>query len=137
MPTFRTNADKVAELVEVDDDIDLTPFMTAANALVTELCLESGYTDARLAIIEAWLAAHFYTVRDNRVTSERAGPVASTYSINTAFFFKNSMQGQQALLMDTAGNLAKLQLEMENGGPRKVGLTYLGTSCYPYPGYIG
>ena len=66
-----TDAD-VEALVDVDSSIGLTPFIAAANELVTELCTDSGYTDARLTMIEAWLAAHFYMLRDQAVAQEKA-----------------------------------------------------------------
>lgn len=126
---MRTTADAVREIVEVDDTIstDLVPFITIANELVTEFCAPVGYSDARLELIERWLAAHYYTVRDNRVKSEAVAGVSATYSQNTALNLASSMQGQTAMSLDTAGGLAALNKRTVDGKRPSVEIGYLGT----------
>ena len=85
----RVTADDVGELIDVDSDISLTPFIAAANALVTELCTGSDYTDERLAMIEAWLAAHCYAMRDQAVASEKAGSVSVSYQYKIGLMLAN------------------------------------------------
>ena len=74
----RITNDEVEAIIEVDTNISLTPFIAAANSLVTQCCtnLNTDYEDDQLVLIEMWLAAHFYTVRDMRVEQERAGSIS-------------------------------------------------------------
>ena len=120
---MRTTSDNVADIIEVDTTIELTPFITVANELVTELCLDSGYTETRLELIERWLAAHFYTNRDPRATDEKAGPVGASYQSAVDLNLNTSHYGQTAMMLDTAGNLKNL-----NNTKRKriVSMSWLG-----------
>ncbi len=127
---IRTTQELVGAVVELDSTIDVTPFIADANILVDDLCLESGYSDAKLTRIETWLAAHLYAVRDPRVSSESAGPVSATYQYRLGLFLAGTMQGQQAMLLDTAGNLANLNKDIENGkkNPAVAKILWMG-SC--------
>jgi len=120
----RTTSVLVGGIIEVDPSIDLTPFITIANALVTEVCDDSSYTEERLELIERWLAAHFYTNRDPRSVSERAGSVAVTYQSAVTFNLATSHYGQTAMLLDTSGGLALLN---KASAKRTVSVTWLGT----------
>ena len=124
-----TDAD-VEELVEVDDSISLTPFINAANELVTELCTDSDYTDARLKMIEGWLAAHFYLMRDPAISTEKAGSVNVQYQYKIGLQLAQTKQGQTAIMLDTAGNLAALSKKTERGRSAKVSATWAGTDLY-------
>jgi len=126
---MRTTADQVKAVIEVDTTSvpDLTPFITAANELVTECCADAGYTDARLALIETWLAAHFYAIRDPRYASENAG-VSASYQYQVGLNLAVTTYGQQAMLLDTVGGLAALSKRAEKGIKKKVGVAWLGTS---------
>jgi hypothetical protein len=125
----RTTPELVAGIIEVDSVSipDLTPFIDVANAIVTEVCVPEEYDDTRLELIERWLSAHVYALRDPRTSSESAGvrlPTNSTYGMN----FQGTSYGQMALLLDTKGGLAALSKRTENGKKAIVGVTYLGTS---------
>jgi len=111
-----TDAD-IIELIDIDSTENLDPFINAANELVTELCSDSGYTAIRLAMIEAWLAAHFFMLRDQTVSpaSERAGEVGITYQYKIGLMLQQTKQGQTAMLLDTDGNLAALSKQLEEG----------------------
>ena len=126
----RTTAAAVKAIVEVDATIsvDLAPYIETANALVTEVCGDAGYNDSRLELIERWLSAHFYAVRDPRASSERAGPVSASYLNQVGLGFAQTREGQQAMLLDTAGGLAKLNKDMELGRKTpKPGVLWGGT----------
>jgi hypothetical protein len=123
----RTTPAAVSAIIEVDAAIDLTPSIETANALVTELCAASGYSAARLELIERWLAAHFYAIRDPRAASEGAGGVSASYQHKVDLHFNQTTYGQQAMLLDTAGNLAALQAMMAQGKGR-VKAFWLGSS---------
>lgn len=124
----RTTAIQVGSIIEVDASIDLTPFISLANELVTERCADAGYSDDRLELIERWLSAHFYTNRDPRATQEKAGPVQETFQSKVDLGLFTSHYGQTAMMLDTAGGLAALNEEIVN--PRRaraIGVTWLGT----------
>src|SRR5512145_1460222 len=117
----RTTSVNVASIIEVDVSIDLAPFISVANELVTEKCVASGYTDERLELIERWLAAHFYCTRDPRPTREQAGPVSQSLQSVVDLGLNNSHYGQTAMLLDSAGNLRNL-----NKGQKTASVTWLG-----------
>lgn len=124
----RTTADEVRKIIEVDTLItDLDPFISAANELVTEVCEPLGYTESRLTLIETWLAAHFYAIRDPRLSSEQAGPVGASYQSRLDLGLNVTHYGQQAMRLDTKGGLGKLENDIKKGGTRKIGVYWLGT----------
>lgn len=122
----RTTAEAVATIIELDEDIDLEAFILTANELVTEVCVPLEYSDTRLELIERWLSAHFYAIRDMRTASEQAGSVAASYQYRVGLMLANTMYGQQAMLMDSKGGLASLSKSMEMGR-RKSSIKWLGT----------
>ncbi len=125
----RTTLDLVEGIIEVDSSISLTPFINAANTIVTRCCtdLDEDYTDDELQQIETWLSAHFYTNRDMRASEERAGTVSARYQSKVDLGFKTSHYGQHAMLLDYHGGLAELDKQIQNGGGKPAPLvTYLG-----------
>jgi len=118
---IRTTALDVGAIIEVDPAIVLTPFIAIASALVDQIADESGHDAGRLLLIETWLAAHFYTNRDPRTTSEKAGPVSASYQSAVALGLATSHYGQTAMILDTSGLLMSL-----SKGKRKVGVHWLG-----------
>lgn len=126
---MRTTDDLVEGIIEVDSSIVLTPFIGAANVLVTKWCteLDVDYTTDELIQIETWLAAHFYSVRDMRVEKEKAGPVAATYQSKVDLGFSTSHYGQMAMTLDYYGGLAALNKRIKDGNSNIVKITYLGT----------
>jgi len=130
----RTTPTLIGGIIEWDSDeskvtfISMTPFIDVANELVTECCGSSGYTAMRLELIERWLSAHFYTVRDPRVESEKAGPVSEKFQSKVGLGFDTSHYGQMAMRLDTEGGLAALNEQVKKGKKVTVGVTWLGTA---------
>lgn len=124
----RATSNLVEGIIEVDSNISLTPFINAANALVTECCtdLDEDYTDAHLIVIETWLAAHFYSVRDMRVELEKAGSVSEKFQSKVDLGFKTSHYGQMAMRLDWQGGLARLNEQIEKGLKRTPSVSWLG-----------
>lgn len=122
----RTTFAAVEKIIEVDATIstDVAPFIEVANDLVTDLCTNSDYTDAKLELIERWLSAHFYAIRDPRKDSEKAGSVGDKNQYKLGLNLQVTTYGQMALMIDTAGNL----LGLSSGKNRTVGITHLGTT---------
>jgi len=136
----------VGAIIEIDpcvvaDAVAMVPFIAAANAAVVAACTGTAgptpeYNDTRLALIETWLAAHFYAQRDPRYTTEKAADVAVGYQSKVDLGFDNTHYGQMAMRLDTNGGLAKLNDEAKKGGRPRVGVTWLGTTeVTKYPGY--
>lgn len=132
---MRTDLERVQGIIETDPNIiigddEMEPFIVAASQLVDEVCdIEAnGYADQRLELIERWLSAHFYTVRDPRVKMEKAGEVSATYESNTGLNLASSRYGQMAMLLDTKGGLAALNQRAIKGAVYSYGVTYLGTA---------
>jgi len=130
----RTTPTLVGGIIEWDSDstkasyIALTPFIDAANELVTECCGSNDYTITRLELIERWLSAHFFTVRDPRAESEKAGSVSEKFQSKVDLGFDTSHYGQMAMRLDTEGGLAALNEQIKKGKKVTVGVTWLGTA---------
>jgi len=124
----RTTSEGVAAIIEVDSDISLTPFIAAANELVTECCTSASYTATRLETIERWLAAHLYSIRDRRITREDVGGgVGANYESKIGLGFDSSEHGQMALRFDTEGGLAALDKRTQKGLRPAVTVAWMGT----------
>jgi len=119
----------------ISSEEDLTmPILSAHtlvwNGIVANGC-GAGYSEEQLALIEAWLAAHFHQVQTGVVTSESAGGASQSVSIVQEAYLMNTLFGQQAMMVDTNGCLATLMAsidEAKQGKTRKrVTLNWLGT----------
>lgn len=122
----RTTEAAVRAILDDDTNIDVSPFIEVANDLVTELCTNSSYSTAKLELIERWLAAHFYAIRDMRVASEKAGSVGQSFQHKLGLNLLVTMYGQQVAMIDSAGNLAALSKRAEEGKKKSVGFTWMG-----------
>ncbi len=125
----RTTNDLIEGIIDVDSGVLLTPFIDAANMLVTQFCtdLDVDYTAVELTKIETWLAAHFYTVRAPRAVLEKAGPVSERTQSKVDLGFATSHYGQMAMTLDYYGGLAALNERIKQGKSNKISVTWLGT----------
>jgi hypothetical protein len=133
--TRATPAD-VRKIMDTDDCRwpDLSPFVGAANNLVNQVCLTSGYSDATLKEIEKWLAAHFACQPDPRAQDQKIGESTDWFEGKTGMFLANTRYGQQAMILDSAGNLAGLNNSMADRKRRTTKFRWLGgDDCCPYP----
>lgn len=122
----RTSKTKVAEIVAVESSISVTPFIRAANLLTDEVdSADTGNTLSAdlLTEIETYLAAHFYTFRDQQYESKTTGRASAKFQGQTGKGLDSSFYGQTAKMLDTTGYLKSL----DSTGRRKVGVTWLGT----------
>ena len=121
----RTTPELVAGIIEVDlvSVPDLTPFIHAASLLVDILDVETDLSMERQTVVETWLAAHFYAIRDPRYLVERAGPVGETIESKVGLGLSVTRYGQQAMILDTSGILRDLELRK-----RTVSLSWVGTA---------
>jgi hypothetical protein len=124
----RTTTALVAGIIEVDAAISLDPFIETASELVEEVCAIADYSVSRLELIERWLSAHFYAIRDPRATDEKAGSVGATYESKVDLNLALTRYGQQAMLLDTNGGLAALNAAMlKPSVSRTPSVAWLGT----------
>lgn len=128
-----TNEDAVGGIIEWDEDIELTPFIETANYLINKVVTDASYSNADKEIIERWLAAHFYAVRDPRAVKEMAGDVSVTYQGKVMLGLDQTPYGQQAMRLDIMGGLAALNQTTNN--PTVAGavrILYIGNSYNEY-----
>lgn len=128
----------MAAIIEVDATIvgssptypGMDPFIDIANEMVTECCTLQGqtYTSYRLEMIERWLTAHFYAIRDPRVEMEAAGSVRESFNRVTGLGLQGTQYGQQVLRLDTAGGLAAKDNKPQHMRDLPIGITYLGSN---------
>jgi len=123
----RTTESAVQGIIEHDSGISLAPFIEAASAVVTKHCTDTGFTATELELIERWLAAHFYAVRDPRSVSEKAGSVSETRQNKVDLGFDVTHYGQMAMRLDWSGALASLNQQAKQGGRVAVSLDWMGT----------
>lgn len=110
---------------------DITPFIDAANSLVTELLVAPATTldDARLKLVELWLSAHFFAIRIARATLQKAGDVSQTLQSKVDLGFDVTHYGQMAMRLDTSGILARLNRQGKDGkAARTITIAWGGTA---------
>lgn len=131
---YRAGADDVRGIItaathdELDNAINLTFFIRTANLLVNKIQANDsggllGSND--LKEIEAYLAAHFYTFRDQQYASTKSDDASDTYQGKTGMYFESSFYGQTAKLLDVTGYLANLE-DKAKKGRKKVNIQWLG-----------
>lgn len=144
--SIRTTTELVAGIIEVDEAISLTPFISAAASLVdrisdyavkNDLLSDGPNSDdktryEKLQEIETFLAAHFYTLRDPRSVSEGAGGVSVSYQSDVSLRLFTSHYGQMACVLDETGIL-----ELINSGKKRqeARLSWMGKTTLETRGY--
>lgn len=120
----RVTAAEVTAIIETDI-ADISPFITAANLIVTEH--SSTLDDTTAKEVERWLSAHMVAIRDMRVSSEKAGSVGQNFQHKLEVGLQVTMYGQQALALDSSGGLAKWNRATNEGLSSTPVLEWLGT----------
>ena len=87
---------------------EFAPYIAAAHSVVEANLLNLGIADATLKEIERWLAAHFASINDPLVKSDRTGDASSTFHGNSGLGLDFTPYGQQAKLLDPTGTLARI-----------------------------
>lgn len=132
----RTTSTLVRKIADVDPDFaedDLTECITVANLLTTKVCdvPANNYDADHLEIIERYLAAHFMAIKDLRLSFEQAGSVSARYMYKVELNLALTVYGQQAMILDINGGLAKLNAQANPSGGKtggKMGMVWLGTA---------
>lgn len=112
----RTTEFDVRQILEFsDEELNTNAFIDAANSIVNDVCLDSGYDDDKLTLIETWLSAHLVAIKHQIPASQSVGEVSERYQFSVSLNLNVTIYGQQAMLIDTAGNLAALNKKMKDG----------------------
>lgn len=96
----------VKALLNTDEE-DFSAFINWAHFLAEPLDLPVEQRQE----IEKWLAAHAYKCKDKEVKKKTEGDSSETYAVEVKTGLKATTHGQQALALDTTG-----ELEKEAGG---------------------
>jgi hypothetical protein len=124
---IRTTDAAVRLIIKARVSIDTAPFIEVASNLVDRTCVSSGYDTATLELIERWLSAHFYAIRDMRRATQQVGSVLESFQHKVDLNLAVTVYGQQAMIIDSEGNLAALNRRTVDGsGPQSI--THLGTT---------
>jgi hypothetical protein len=122
----RTTSLAVGGIVELDSNISTAPAIETASALVDDHC--SSLADTRQELVERYLAAHFYSLRVRQVASEKAGPVSQNFEAPVlGKGLEQTTFGQQAMGLDSSGNLSAWNKAVVDGRAGKVQFDHLGT----------
>ena len=128
----RTTETLVRAIIEIDASItSLTPFISAANTMVNSHC--SSLTEAIATEVETWLAAHFTTIRDNRVANESvtgAAGASQSFQYRVGSGLETSMYGSMAMQLDSSGGLSAWNQSVIKGqAGKRVSMSWLGTEA--------
>jgi len=109
------NADAVKEIIETDlTDAQINAFLNTAYYITRPLSGNLGACGGATAEcnIIMWLAAHFITIRERQTSSESvAGEWSVKYLGEDGLGLDASLYGQQALVLDCSGMLARVGLK--------------------------
>lgn len=121
-------------IVETDASLDVTVFLRTADVLTDRV--EAEDTDSLLSAkelkeIEIYLAAHFYSHRDQLYASKSTDNASAGFQGKTAMGLDSTQYGQAAQLIDVTGYLAQLEQQKKR---QKAGVWWLGiTEEESYP----
>lgn len=112
----RTSLALIQGIIAVNPAIPLAGPIRTAHILTNKVAaygLEHGVTQSRetLTEIETYLAAHFYTFRDQQYASKQTGRASATFQGKTDMALDSSFYGQTAKLLDASGYLESLGAE--------------------------
>lgn len=92
---------------------DLSPFITAANGLISRVqtcATRKGITlsTTELTTLETWVAAHLYCQSDQTLANRSTAGASGGYHGQTGMYFESTKYGQTALALDISGCLSGL-----------------------------
>lgn len=106
--SFRVTQLEVSAIIQTKFT-DLTPFITAANEVVTDKLGVTDLSALRLKEIERWMAAHFIAQSELQVASESISKASVTYlAKNYGEGLSSSTFGQVCISLDTTNTLVDL-----------------------------
>lgn len=106
---MRTTEEDVLDIMDtVLTPAQVTPFLTAANAIVTDRLASAtpALSTTILAEIEKQLAAHLASVKSKFAISEKIGDASASYGYKGGEGLRATPYGEMVLLLDTTGTMA-------------------------------
>lgn len=107
----RVTPEDVKKIIDVDDGLDLEPFINVANIVVNENLLAEKYSLDLLREIEKWLAAHFIALRDKQPVAQNAAGLSVNFGYSLGRGLSATVYGQQVKVLDFSGRLMSLDNE--------------------------
>lgn len=106
----RNDASDLAKIVFIPDGADPEVHLESANLIITEKLSGFGMSEARLKLVEVYLAAHFLTVSEEKggLTRSRMGNSEDWFADIYSAGFGSTRFGQTAASFDESGTLAKM-----------------------------
>jgi hypothetical protein len=118
---WRISDDQLRNVVESDPALDTAVFINMANALTDQLAKvdttpggiggtggQSLLSSAMLIQVELMLAAHFYSLRDQRYQSKSTGGASASFQGQAGEGLASTDYGRNALSLDVTGYLARI-----------------------------
>ncbi len=118
---WRINDDQLRQIVETDVNLDTAIFIRTANALTNQLAKVDSTPGGvggvggmsllgpdLLTEIELQLAAHFYSLRDQKYSSKSTGGASGSFQGNVGEGLAGDIHGCNALALDITGWLARI-----------------------------
>jgi trans-2-enoyl-CoA reductase len=119
---MRVTSDEVKVIYDTTlTDTQIDAFINTANIVVNKNLEDEITDDDLLKEIELYLAAHFCSMRDQRVSSNSVRSVSESYQYRLGLRLEVTMYGQQALILDNTGTLANL-----NKGRKMASISFIG-----------
>jgi len=117
----RAGEDDVRAIIQNDTTIPLASFINAASSLVDHVNTqdtEGLLTTNALKNIEAYLAAHFYALKDQQYSEKKTGDASAKFQVGKAGEgpLEQNDWGRTAMLLDITGTLSKLNDQAKKGG---------------------
>lgn len=112
---------KLLLMRDYTDPLGVDKFIDSAHAMMlrVEACAarkDITLTDEEKELIEAWLAAHLYTMSDKALTSKSTLSSSGSFHGQTAMRMEASLYGQQAMMIDPSGCLEALNSRKKGRG---------------------
>lgn len=105
---MRVTGDEVKEIINTSlSAIEVVPFITSANLIVTERLGGQNVSVSVLKEVERWISAHLVAIRsqDSVSKAEKTGDASITRHGETKMGLDFTPYGQQAKLLDPTGRL--------------------------------
>lgn len=102
-----TEVRQIIDLVDTIDDTQVDVFINQANLFVTSTFSgDTTTSDDTLKEIERNIAAHFLCALDPQVKEKAVNKARDSYTGQFKMRLESTSYGQNAMLLDTTGNLA-------------------------------
>ncbi len=116
-PYAYTTAEAVRSVYPDTADFDIAPAILTAESMIQANMLDAGcgahYAPERLELIARYLAAHIFQIQHGVLTSKTAGAASESYAATLGIGLLGTLHGQQAMLLDPNGCLAKAQARLD------------------------